>query len=86
MRRFTIFILVLMAALLAAGQSWSAEAGTAQYCLDQGKERFKAGDLDKAIADYTKALELNPKFASAYNNRGAAYAEANLGLSSRALV
>jgi len=65
---------VLMAALLAAGQSWAAEVGTAQYYLEQGKELFKGGNLDQAITDYTRALELNPRFASAYNNRGAAYA------------
>jgi tetratricopeptide (TPR) repeat protein len=28
------------------------------------------GDLDKAIADYTAALEHNTEFADAYNNRG----------------
>jgi hypothetical protein len=26
--------------------------------------------LDLAVSDYTKAIELNPKDASAYNNRG----------------
>jgi tetratricopeptide (TPR) repeat protein len=28
------------------------------------------GDLTSAIADYTKAIELDPKYAAAYNNRG----------------
>ncbi|MFH1227874.1 MAG: tetratricopeptide repeat protein [Planctomycetota bacterium] len=32
------------------------------------------GDLDQAIADYTKAIELNPNYANAYHNRGIAYA------------
>jgi len=31
------------------------------------------GQYDKAIADYTKAIELNPRDAKAYNNRGNAY-------------
>jgi tetratricopeptide (TPR) repeat protein len=31
------------------------------------------GDLDQAIAYYTRAIEQNPSLASAYNNRGAAY-------------
>jgi tetratricopeptide (TPR) repeat protein len=31
------------------------------------------GDYDRAIADYTKAIELDPKFARAYNNRGTVY-------------
>ena len=28
---------------------------------------------DKAISDYTKAIEINPRFAEAYYNRGLAY-------------
>ena len=28
------------------------------------------GDSQKAVADYTKAVELNPRFAEAYSNRG----------------
>jgi tetratricopeptide (TPR) repeat protein len=75
MRKFTLFIVVLMAALLAAGQSWAAEVGTAQYYLDQGKEHFKGGNLDQAITDYNKALELNPNLASAYNNLGAIFVQ-----------
>jgi tetratricopeptide (TPR) repeat protein len=39
------------------------------------------GDLDRAIADYSKAAETNPQFAPAYNNRGNAYsAKGNLDL------
>lgn len=33
-----------------------------------------AGDLDKAIADYTKVIEIAPSNAGAYENRGRAYA------------
>jgi lipoprotein NlpI len=31
------------------------------------------GDRDRAIADYSEAVRLDPKFANAYNNRGLAY-------------
>ena len=33
------------------------------------------GDLDQAIAYYTRAIEQNPSLASAYNNRGVVYLE-----------
>jgi len=33
-----------------------------------------AGDIDHAIADYTKAIEIAPNSAAAYDNRGRAYA------------
>src|SRR6476620_3793649 len=32
------------------------------------------GDLDRAIADYTKAIEIKPNNAIAYESRGRAYA------------
>jgi tetratricopeptide (TPR) repeat protein len=35
--------------------------------------QFK-GDLDRAIADYNKAIELRPSYARAYESRGSAYA------------
>jgi tetratricopeptide (TPR) repeat protein len=31
------------------------------------------GDIDRAISDYNKAIELNPNYAPAYNSRGRAY-------------
>lgn len=40
---------------------------------DRGLAYADKGDLDQAIADYSKAIQLNPKFAAAYHNRGRAY-------------
>jgi len=31
------------------------------------------GKYGRAISDYTKAIEINPRFAEAYYNRGIAY-------------
>src|SRR2546423_1428188 len=39
---------------------------------NRGNARKGKGDLDGAIADYTKALEQNPKYAEAFYNRGIA--------------
>jgi tetratricopeptide (TPR) repeat protein len=35
----------------------------------------KKGDLDRALADYTEAIKVNPKDALAYNNRGMLWRE-----------
>ena len=41
--------------------------------FNQGVENSNLNQNDKTIADYTKAIELDPKSAMAYINRGAAY-------------
>ena len=33
------------------------------------------GEYDRAIENYTQAIELNPNYAQAHNNRGAAHSE-----------
>ncbi len=38
----------------------------------RGIARSDAGDKQGAIADYTKAIKINPQYAEAYNNRGVA--------------
>ena len=40
----------------------------------RGRASSEKGEVDKAIEGYTKAIELNPKFAQAYYQRGLAYA------------
>jgi len=39
---------------------------------ERGKARHRSGDYDGAIADYTRAIELDPKFSQAYYNLGLA--------------
>ncbi len=41
--------------------------------FNRGNAWDDKGDSDKAIADYTKAIEINPQYASAYFNRGIAW-------------
>jgi beta-lactamase regulating signal transducer with metallopeptidase domain/tetratricopeptide (TPR) repeat protein len=36
---------------------------------DRGLSHQKKGQIDDAISDYNKAMEINPKFAAAYENR-----------------
>ncbi len=40
---------------------------------NRGVMYAKNGDYDHAIADYTEAIRLDPKYADAYGNRGNAY-------------
>jgi len=43
--------------------------------IKQGSEANKTHDFDKAIANYNEAIRLDPKNATAFSNRGNAYAE-----------
>ena len=40
---------------------------------NRGVAQYKNGDYDRAIVDYTKAIELKPDFAEAYYNRAEAW-------------
>lgn len=40
---------------------------------NRGLERQNSGDIPGAIAAYSKAIEIDPRFPEAYNNRGIAY-------------
>jgi Flp pilus assembly protein TadD len=40
---------------------------------EAGNDAFEAGNFDKAVAAYTRALELQPTDATLYSNRAAAY-------------
>lgn len=42
---------------------------------NRGCEYDDKGDYSKAIADYTKAIQLKPDYAEAYNNRGNSYSD-----------
>jgi tetratricopeptide (TPR) repeat protein len=48
-------------------------AGCGDRSYDLGHAHMKKGLYDRAISDFNKALEINPRYAAAYNNRGYAY-------------
>ena len=62
--------IVLLFALFSASALFGQT--TANEFNARGAGKRAKGDLEGAIADFTKAIELNPEFAAAYNNRGAA--------------
>ncbi len=45
----------------------------ADYYVERGDEYLYQGNYKQAIADYDKAIELDPSCATAYNNRGITY-------------
>jgi tetratricopeptide (TPR) repeat protein len=49
----------------------TSKEATEQY--NRGLQRHQAGDIAGAIAAYARAIELDGKYADAYNNRGVAY-------------
>ena len=50
----------------------SAYAKSADDWVNSGNDKFESGDLQGAIVDYTKALEIDPQNAYTYSNRGLA--------------
>lgn len=49
------------------------QSADAEFYLKRGEDYSSVHDYDRAIADYTKAIELKPDYAEAYNDRGFAY-------------
>jgi len=45
----------------------------AKAYVNRGAAYRKKGNYDRAIADFNKAIELDPGCAEAYHNRGVAY-------------
>ena len=65
--------LVLSTTGLMLVSSEKIHAGDNSYYFDRAYDKAKRGDYYGAIADYTKAIEINPQYAKAYVNRGRSY-------------
>ena len=75
--RLLVGVLLLVGAVLAGRQvvRHFKEGSASEEALavnDRGVASFKKGEVDKAIADFTEAIRLNPKAVSAYVNRALA--------------
>ena len=60
----------------ALGYTIGLDPTSSSAHIDRGNAHLEAGCVDRAIADYSRALELDPQSATAYNNRGVARAVA----------
>ena len=61
--------ILLAASLTIVASDGIAQTTAREYC-NRGIARQEKGDLDGALADYSRAIELNPHDATAYNDRG----------------
>jgi tetratricopeptide (TPR) repeat protein len=58
-------------AILLGQQLWTGRTG-ADVWFKRGLANAKKGDAAGAIADYTRAIEINPGWSQAYLSRGVA--------------
>ena len=65
-----LILLALLSALTVPGVAFGQQA--AKDFVDSGIAKMAKHDWGGAITDYTKAIELDPKDAVAFNNRGEA--------------
>ncbi len=73
MKKFTLLLLVT--ALILGGLSASCGSAPVEEPFKKGVTLFNEGQLDEAIVEFTKAIEIDPNHAWAYVNRANAYAE-----------
>ncbi len=65
----------LVALFLLSGCGDSGKEKQAIEAFNRGNGYTREGELDKAIAEFTEAIRLNPKYAEAYDYRGQTYNE-----------
>ncbi|MDX6692747.1 MAG: hypothetical protein QOF02_350 [Blastocatellia bacterium] len=62
--------LLFIALFLFASSTWAQTSGPAKELADSCIAKYKQNDFDGALADCSKALELNPRSTDAYAMRG----------------
>ena len=77
-RGFFGYVLVLVGVTVCGAGAFTTigcerSDGSAVAFYNSGIDYFHQGQFDQAIAEYSKALEINPRYANAYIYRGAAY-------------
>lgn len=75
MKRSCSICFVGLATLLPLIAVSCSNGKTGEAANERGVSHAEKGEQDKAIADFTEAIRLDPKLANAYHNRGKSYAE-----------
>src|SRR5262249_60687560 len=70
MRRLLLFAILFV--LASAGTASAQRSEVARKYVKHGIERFGKNDIVGAIADYDRAISIDPTLAEAYLNRGKA--------------
>jgi len=73
--RSLLIILISLLFSCASTQQKQNESRDAEFYNNRGADYFEKGQYDQAISDFTKALDINPRYAGAYYNRGFGYFE-----------
>lgn len=75
MRRIRIVLPVILFVSFscASAPSTQNESRDAKFYNNRGAALGEKGQYDRAISDFTKAIEISPRYNKAYNNRGIVY-------------
>lgn len=75
--RIILPIVLLFLFSYVSAQQKQDEPNDAKFYIDRGVAYGQKGQFEQAIADFTKAIEIDPKSTDAYFNRAVAYAKKN---------
>jgi len=64
---------LIITVILTGAFVFACDSQTAQQAMNRGSAAFSAGNYDQAVAEYTKAIRLNPYDANPYIFRGNSY-------------
>ena len=70
MNRLNAVIAVVALILASAAIGCSSESSEAELAYNDGIASFEGGQYTEAITNFDKAIQIDPDFVDAYNDRG----------------